>query len=64
MAKAQTDLVNVYYPERSDNRIVIHKASTHFGIEINFGGRQAGVDTDRDSLVRLRDNINKLLETE
>lgn len=64
MAKAQTDLVNIYYPERSDNRISIHKASTHFAFEVNFGGRQAGVDTDRESLVRLRDNINKLLEVE
>lgn len=61
---ARTELVNVHCPVLLDNWLTVYKREAQFNIEVNFGGRQAGVDTDRDSLVRLRDNINKLLETE
>lgn len=62
--KTEAPIKNLYYPEPGHQGVVQFYARDdgNFNIEVNFGSRQAGMETDRDSLVAMRDSIDAILD--
>lgn len=62
--KTFAKIKNLYYPESTHQGAVGFYARDDgtFNIEANFGGRQAGMETDRASIITMRDALNELLD--
>lgn len=62
--KTFAKLKNLYYTESAHQGVIELYARDDgtFNVEVNLGGRQAGMETDRNSLAALRDSIDSLLD--
>lgn len=61
--KTFAPIKNLHYTEQTHQGVVgfFHRDDGTFNIEANFGGRQAGMETDRESIVKLRDSLTEFL---
>lgn len=62
--KTEAPIKNLFYPEPGHQGSITFYARDDgtFNIEACFGSRQAGMETDRDSLIGMRDAIDAVLD--